>query len=210
MIPNSKSSHCLNILVSYISTSIYYHILIPHFWMHLFFTVCILCVFTLILISHINWTVFRNEITIRCCLVNFVVLYVICVFVCVHWFSLYFFVCHCVHVCLCIICYFSSNVNCVVYNTLMYVHIFGYLVNILERRWLYLSPIEKCFCIVSMTITLEICITHNTICIMHCMIHCINSYDIYFKSVRCSIFCLIYYRIVVKIELNQCQRVSLI
>ena len=38
--------------------------------------------------------------------------------------------------------FFSSNVNCIVY-TPMYVHIFSYLVNKLEMRWLYLSPIEK-------------------------------------------------------------------
>ena len=61
-------------------------------------------------------------------------MYVICVC------SLIFFVCHCV--CLCIICYFPSNVNSIVY-TLMYVHIFGYLVNKLEIWWVYLSPIEK-------------------------------------------------------------------
>ena len=53
-----------------------------------------------------------------------------------------FFVCHCV--CLCIICFFPSNVNSIVY-TLMYVHIFGYLVNKLEIWWVYLSPIEKDF-----------------------------------------------------------------
>ena len=34
-----------------------------------------------------------------------------------------------------------SNVNSIVY-TLMYVHIFGYLVNKLEIWWEYLSPIE--------------------------------------------------------------------
>ena len=43
-----------------------------------------------------------------------------------------FFVCHCV--CLCIICSFFSNINSIVY-ILMYVHIFGYLVNKLEIRW---------------------------------------------------------------------------
>ena len=36
---------------------------------------------------------------------------------------------------------FPSNVNSIVY-TLMYVHIFGYLVNKLEIWWVYLSPIE--------------------------------------------------------------------
>ena len=38
---------------------------------------------------------------------------------------------------------FSSNVNSIVY-TIMYAHIYGYLVNIPEIRWvgLYLSPIE--------------------------------------------------------------------
>ena len=46
------------------------------------------------------------------------------------------------NVCLCIICFFPSNVNSIVY-TLMYVHIFGYLVNKLEIWWVYLSPIEK-------------------------------------------------------------------
>ena len=65
-------------------------------------------------------------------------MYVICVFVCAC--SLIFFVCHCV--CLCIICFFPSNVNSIVY-TLMYVHIFGYLVSKLEIWWVYLSPIEK-------------------------------------------------------------------
>ena len=32
----------------------------------IFFTVCIFCVFSLISIMHINWTVSRNKITIRC------------------------------------------------------------------------------------------------------------------------------------------------
>ena len=36
----------------------------------------------------------------------------------------------------------KSNVNSIVY-TLMYVHIFGYLVNKLEIWWVYLSPFEK-------------------------------------------------------------------
>ena len=58
------------------------------------------------------------------------------VFVCVYRFFLY------VCVCLCIICFFPSNVNSTVY-TLMYVHIFGYLVNKLEIWWVYLSPIES-------------------------------------------------------------------
>ena len=40
--------------------------------------------------------------------------------------------CHCV--CL--------YVNCILY-TLIYVHIFSYLVNKLEIQWIYLSPIEK-------------------------------------------------------------------
>ena len=46
-----------------------------------FFTVCIPCVFTLIFISHINSTGSRNEIAIRCYLVKFIAMYVICVFV---------------------------------------------------------------------------------------------------------------------------------
>ena len=65
-------------------------------------------------------------------------MYVICVFVCV--FNFFLYVIHCI--CLCIICFFPSNVNFIVY-TLMYVHIFGYLVNKLEIWWVYLSPIEK-------------------------------------------------------------------
>ena len=99
----------------------------------IFFTVCIFCVFYLISIMHINWTVSRNKITIRCYLVKFIVMYVICIFVCVHWFF-------CMS--LCIICLFPSNVNSIVY-TIMYVHIFGYLVNKLEIWWVYLSPIGE-------------------------------------------------------------------
>ena len=38
--------------------------------------------------------------------------------------------------------HFPSYVNSIVY-TLMYVHIFGYLVNKLEIWWVYLSPIGK-------------------------------------------------------------------
>ena len=38
--------------------------------------------------------------------------------------------------------FFPFNVNSIVY-TLMYVHIFGYLVNKLEIWWVYLYPIEK-------------------------------------------------------------------
>ena len=37
---------------------------------------------------------------------------------------------------------FASTVNCIVY-TLMYVHIFSYLVNKLEIWWVYLSPIAE-------------------------------------------------------------------
>ena len=61
-------------------------------------------------------------------------MYVICVFV-------YYF-------CLCPLIYFVSisfcvclYVNCILY-TLIYVHIFSYIVNKLEIRWVYLSPIE--------------------------------------------------------------------
>ena len=46
-----------------------------------------------------------------------------------------------VYVCV-LFAFHSSNVNCIVY-TLMYVHIFSYLVNKLEIRWVYLTPIEK-------------------------------------------------------------------
>ena len=58
-------------------------------------------------------------------------MYVICVFVYLY-VSIDFFACHCV--CL--------YVNCILY-TLIYVHIFSYLVNKLEIRWIYLSPIGK-------------------------------------------------------------------
>ena len=34
------------------------------------------------------------------------------------------------------------NVNCII-NTLIYVHIFSYVVNKLEIWWVYPSPIEK-------------------------------------------------------------------
>ena len=41
-------------------------------------------------------------------------------------------------------------------------------------------------------------------CIMHCLIHYINCYNIYLKSAMCSILCVIYYRVIVKINLYQC------
>ena len=63
----------------------------------LFFTVCNLCVFTLIFTSYINSTVSRNEITIRCYLVKFIVMYVICVYVCVYY--LFFCMSLCMIVC---------------------------------------------------------------------------------------------------------------
>ena len=40
---------------------------------------------------------------------------------------------------------------------------------------------------------------------MHCLIHYLNCYYIYLISAMCSIFCWIYYRVVVKINLYQCQ-----
>ena len=67
-----------------------------------------------------------------------------------------------------------------------------------------------CFYMISVTITLEI----YTICITHCLIHYVNCYYIYLISAMCytyystyysCIFCLIYYRVVVKIYLYQCQ-----
>ena len=42
-------------------------------------------------------------------------------------------------------------------------------------------------------------------CIMYYLIYGINGYYIYIKSTLCSIFCLIYYRVVIKINLCQCQ-----
>ena len=49
----------------------------------------------------------------------------------------FYFACHCV--CL--------YVNCIgLLYTLIYVHIFSYLVSKLEIRWVYLSPIEKKLC----------------------------------------------------------------
>ena len=39
---------------------------------------------------------------------------------------------------------------------------------------------------------------------MHCLIHYVNCYYIYLISAMCSIICLIYYRVVVKINLYQC------
>ena len=42
-------------------------------------------------------------------------------------------------------------------------------------------------------------------CIMYCLIYSINGY-LYISKVLCvSIFCLIYYRVVIKINLCQCQ-----
>ena len=38
---------------------------------------------------------------------------------------------------------FSSNVNSIVYTLIGCTYIFGYLVNKLEIRWVYLSPIKK-------------------------------------------------------------------
>ena len=40
---------------------------------------------------------------------------------------------------------------------------------------------------------------------MHCLIHYLNCYYIYLISAMCSIFCWIYYRVVVKINLYHCQ-----
>ena len=71
----------------------------------------------------------------------------------------FFFVCHCV--CLCIICFFPSSVNSTVY-TLMYVHIFGYIVNKLEICWVYLSLIDEQLYIRS--------IRFYTLCLIHLII----------------------------------------
>ena len=63
-----------------------------------------------------------------------------------------------------------------------------------------------CFYMVSMTITLAICNLRYYI-YLHCLIHCIVT--IFLKCTctikLCSIFCLIYFRVFVKINLYQCQ-----
>ena len=61
----------------------------------------------------------------------FVLMYVICVFVCVHN-HLYFFVCE--GVCLCVICSFFPLMLIVYSLYSLYVHFFNYLVNKLEIR----------------------------------------------------------------------------
>ena len=63
-----------------------------------------------------------------------------------------------------------------------------------------------CFYVISMTLTLAICNLWYYI-YLHCLIHCIVT--IFLKCTctikLCRIFCLIYFRVFVKINLDQCQ-----
>ena len=59
-----------------------------------------------------------------------------------------------------------------------------------------------CFYMVSMTITLTICNLRYYV-YLHCLIHCIAT--IFLRCTICSIFCLIYSRVFVKITLYLCQ-----
>ena len=61
-----------------------------------------------------------------------------------------------------------------------------------------------CFYIVSMTLILAICNLRYYI-YLHCLIHCIVTIFLKCTIKLCSIFCLIYFRVFVKIKLYQCQ-----